>query len=205
MQPTGITALGQLYGFGKHAAAFAIEHVDTLKHADNPLANRCGEVLDSVIAGFGIGEKAGLTLIGMGQSLLGNPLMGGAAVAAGVSPIVLTCASIGAIHYGWSALSETERQKMLELVGAAFDLGVELVRAIVRFALDTIRLLLSRQNLAEIRRFVASIAEMFGKRLSEVTGLMTDRVAEISRFAAAKASGGVAQLSSWRAAPRSKE
>jgi hypothetical protein len=199
MSTSGVVALGQLYGFGRNAAAFAVEHVDTLKQADNLLANRCGEVLEAVIVGFGMGEKAGLALIGMGQTLLGNPMTGTAMVATGVSPIVLTCASIGAVHYGWNALTDSEREKLIGIVGAAFGLGVELIRAIIRFALDTIKLLLTRQNLAEIRKFVGSIAEMFGKRMSEITGALGDRVVEISRFTGNKASDGVALITSrWK-------
>lgn len=202
---SGIIAIGQIYGVGSRLGAFAIEHIDTLKHADNLLANRCGEVLEAVNGGFGIGQTAGLALIGMGQALLGNPMTGTAAIATGVNPIVLTCASIGAVHYGWSALKDSERQQFLDMVGAAFGIGVELVRAIVRFALETIALLLSRQNLAEIRKFVGSIAEIFGKRLSEVTGALSDRVVEVSRFTATKASGGAALLTSALRFRNSKE
>jgi hypothetical protein len=167
----GVKTLSHLYGFASGTAKFAVEHIETLKQADSGVANRCGQVLEALNHGFGVGAESSLVLIGLGQSLLGNPLTGSVAVAGGANPIVMTCAAIGAIHYGWNAMSEKEREALLRTVSDAFAVGVELIRSIARFAVDTIKALMSAENIAELRRMVADVAAGFGTRLSEITVL----------------------------------
>lgn len=181
-QSTGLTALSNLYGFTASAAHFAVQHIETLKSADNLLANRCGAILEAANAGFGVGTETALVLIGIGQSLLGNPLAGGAVLPAGGNPIVMTCAAIGAIHYGWKAMSAAEREQLLATVSKAFEIGVEFVRSLTRFAVDMIKALMSAANMAELKAMVAEAAATFGRRLSQITRATSDRLIEGSQL-----------------------
>jgi catechol 2,3-dioxygenase-like lactoylglutathione lyase family enzyme len=193
----GVTTLSHLYGFASSAAQFAVNHIETLKQADSAVANRCGQVLEAANEGFGVGSETALVLIGVGQSLLGNPLTGSVTVAAGTNPIVMTCAAIGAIHYGWNAMSEKEREVLLRTVSDAFAVGVELVRSIARFAVDMIKALMSAENIAELKKMVADVAAAFGTRLSEITRALTDRIREGSRYVAGAAGGGASTVWSY--------
>jgi hypothetical protein len=175
------------------------QHIDTLKQAENALANRCGQILEAANVGFGLGNDTALILIGVGQSLLGNPLTGSVAVTAGANPIIMTCAAIGAIHYGWKAMSDEERETLLKGVSGAFKLGVELIRSIASFAFDMIKALMSAENMAELKKMVASVAAAFGKRLSEITRALSDRIVDTSQYAASVA--GSAASTAWSYVP----
>jgi hypothetical protein len=178
---TGAAALSHLYSFTSSAAQFAVEHIEALKQAESVVANRCGQVLEAANQGFGVGAETALVLIGVGQALLGNPLTGGA-VASGANPIVMTCAAVGAIHYGWNAMSDREREALLKTVGEAFNVGVELIRSVARFTVDTIKALMSAENIAELKRMVADVAAGFGKMMSEITKAVSDRIYEGSAY-----------------------
>nr|WP_314444439.1 hypothetical protein [uncultured Sphingomonas sp.] len=190
--------LSQLYGFAGSAAKFAVEHIETLKAAENILANRCGQVLEAANVGFGMGAETALILIGVGQGLLGNPLTGATAVSA-TNPIVMTCAAVGAIHYGWKAMSDNERDALLSSVSAAFKVGVEFIRSVANFALDVIQSLMSRENLEQLKKMVVSAAATFGRHLSDITGAFSDRVAESAKYVSAAA--GRAGNSVWARLP----
>lgn len=174
---TGLITLSNLYGFAAPAAEFIVQHIDTLKQLDNALANRCGFVLEAATQGFGIGGEIGLLVIGLGQTILGNPLAG-ASVASAANPVVLTCAAIGAIHYGWNAMSDDVRSQVAQRVGHAFNVGVELILTLGRFTVDAIKAIMSRQNYDELKRFVRDAAASFGNRLSDVTHKLSDRIGE---------------------------
>lgn len=183
----GILALAGQYGF-HNAAQFILEHIETLKQADNLLANRCGQVVEGVVTGFGTGADTGALLVGLSQALLGNPLTVGSVATAAINPIAMTCAAIGAVHYGWNALNDREREAILKLVSNAFNVGIELIRSIAHFALDLIRSLLSKENLDEIRKLVASVAATFGNTLSHVTRRLRDRASEAASAVSGTAS-----------------
>jgi len=200
---TGANSLSQLYGFTVEAARFAVSHIDTLKAADNAIANRCGQLLEAANEGFGLGNETALVLIGVGQQLLGNPLTGGAMGAAGTAalanPVVMTCAAIGAIHYGWNAMSQDERDAVLKVVGGAFRVGVEFIRSLANFAVDMIKSLMSAENIAELKKMVADTAAAFGTRLSQITRAVSDRLVEGSTYAASVA--GSAASTAWSYVP----
>ncbi|RYG82478.1 MAG: hypothetical protein EON59_14165 [Alphaproteobacteria bacterium] len=184
-----LTALAQMYGFAGTAAQFAIDHIGVLKQADNVLANRCGLVLEAANVGFGLGGETALILIGLGQALLGNPLTG-AAIGA-TSPIVMTCAAIGAVHYAWKAMSDSERETILKVVSSAFEVGVELIRSVASFSVDVIKNLMSRENFEDLKKSIAEVTAMFGRHLSDVTRALTDKIGEGGQFVY-QAAGSVA-------------
>lgn len=193
----GTQALAQIYGFASSAAQFVFEHIDVLKQADNVLANRCGQVLEAANDGFGMGAETSLIIIGLGQALLGNPLTAGPVVAAGSNPVILTCAAIGAVHYAWKAMSDSEREMILKVVGTAFNVGVELIRSIAAFSFSVIQNLMSRENFEELKRMVSSVAILFGRHLSDVTRALSDRIAEGAHLVYSTA-GGVASATRAR-------
>ena len=131
--------------------------------------------------GFGIGYITSVVIIAAGQLLLGNTLAATATVATAATltnPIAMTCAAFGAIYYGWGALSDLERNEMLDKLSKGLDVGIELIRSILRFVIDTMKELLSPQNIAEIKKFIGSAAAVFGKTLGDVTHKATDIVAD---------------------------
>ncbi len=192
----GMETLAHAYAFAGSAARFAVDHIETLKQADNVLANRCGLVLEAANAGFGVGQETALLLIGVGQGLLGNPLTGAAVVGTG-NPVVMTCAAIGAIHYGWRAMSDEDRSALLATVGRAFDVGVELLRAIGNFAYDLVQSLMSRENIEELKRLVSAAAETFGRHLSDITRHLSDKLKEGAHLVYATAGGAAATVWSY--------
>jgi phage-related minor tail protein len=126
-------------------------------------------------------------LIGVGQVLLGNPMTTASAASVVTNPVAMTCAAVGAIYYGWSALNAAERDAAMALVGNAFGMGSELVRSIVTFALKLLRELASYAR--ELKRWVAEGAAAYGGTLSDVTGAFSDRAWEVSRSAVSAISG----------------
>ena len=67
---------------------------------------------------------------------------------------------------------------MAQLVGDAFDVGVELIRSLAWFTLETVKAIMSRENFEEMKRFVREAAAGSGNRLSDVTHKLADRVFE---------------------------
>lgn len=189
----GVTALAQVYGFSD-ASSFVSSHIETLKGLDNALLSRCGHVLEAVQIGFGVGSDNGLMLIGLGRTLLGAGAMPIAGTASLANPVMMTCAAIGAIHYGWNALSEDERAKVLDTVADAFAAGRQLIKAVADFAVDTIKALLSKENLAELKRMVGDAAATFGRRLGDITRTIADRAADVRNIATGRASSIISAL-----------
>lgn len=87
------------------------DHIQNLKGSDNPTISRTGHVLEMVKFGFGVGWVTGVAVIATGQLILGNSFLATTAtlVTAPVNPIAMTCAAIGAVYFGWNALSEEEK------------------------------------------------------------------------------------------------
>ena len=90
----------------------------------------------------------------------------------------MTCAAVGAVYYGWNALSDRERNELLERLAAGFAIGVELIKAVLRFVIDKTKELLSSKNIEEIKRFVSEGAALFGRTLGDVTHRIVDVVGD---------------------------
>lgn len=155
------------------------EHIEKMKSSDNPTIARTGRVLEGAKHGFGIGYVVPILIISLGQLLLGNPW--GAALNLGTAailsnPIAMTCAAIGAIYYGWNALSEQEKVEIIDKLKKDIDVGVEFIKSIVHFVISKTNELLSSQNLKELKIYVSEVAHEFGKKLSDITGAVKDRI-----------------------------
>ena len=166
-----------LYGMTVQIDAYIDQHLEAMKGSENPTISRTGRVIAAAKEGFGIGYISAVTIIAAGQLLLGNPLSAIATVATAATltnPIAMTCAAVGAIYYGWGALTDVERNEILDKLSKGLEIGVELVKSIIRFVMDKTKELLSSENLKEIRAFVSSAAATFGKTLGDITKKIVD-------------------------------
>ena len=174
-------AIKSVYGMTVEINEYLNKHIEDMKGSDSPLVARSGRVLEMAKFGFGIGYITPVAIIAAGQLLMGNPLgaVGTLASAATLTnPIAMTCGAIGAVYYGWGALSDIERQEILDKLSKGLDIGVELIKGIVRFVIDKTKDLLSSKNLEEIKKYIGSTAAAFGKSLSDVTHKVADVVSD---------------------------
>jgi hypothetical protein len=173
-----VDAIKALYGVATSVNTFIDEHIAKLKAHENETINTTGRVLENAKAGFGIGYITPLILTATGQLLLGNQLNATAILASGMTlsnPLAMTCGAIGAIYYGWQALSEEEKNAILARLTAAFEVGVELIKSMISFVISSLGCILSKEKLAEFKNFVASAAENFGKTLADITRDIKDK------------------------------
>ena len=152
-----------------------------MQQSPEPTIARTGRILAAAKEGFGVGYISSATLIAAGQLLLGNPLTmieSAWTIATMTNPFVMTAAAVGAVVYGYSALNDAERQALHDQLSRGLTIGVELVKSIIRFARDTAKTLLSEENLAQLKGYVADQAKLFGRTLSDVTHKLGDVVSD---------------------------
>lgn len=174
-------AIASLYGVANGLNEFVNDHIDRMKRSDNPMIERTGRILEGVKFGFGLGYLSTVAVLATGQMLLGNTLTAVSTVAAAATlsnPVAMTCAAVGAILYGWRALSDAERRATLETLARGLDIGVELVRSIIAFVLDSAREMFGAKLLKEFKAFIGDKAALFGRNLSDVTHLTVDAVSD---------------------------
>ena len=174
-------AIKALYGMAEDVNEFHDKHIEEMKSSDNPTISRTGRVLEMAKYGFGIGYITPVIVIATGQLLLGNTLSALATVATAATlsnPVAMTCAAIGAIYYGWGALTDVERNEILDKLGKGLDVGIELIKSIVHFIVDKTKELLNSKNIEEMKKFIAAAAATFGKTLGDVTHKITDVVSD---------------------------
>lgn len=179
-------AIRALYRMGKAVAetaqdinGFLDRHIADLKQSDNPTIASTGRVLEAAKFGFGLGYMSSVAIIATGQLLLGNGLAAVGAVATGVTltnPIAMTCAAVGAIYYGWDALTDKERAAILDRLSAGLEMGIELIKSLVDFVVRKTKEFLSSKQLAEFKDFIKTQAAQFGKTLYDVTHAVGDLV-----------------------------
>jgi len=174
-------AIKGLYGMAEDVNEFLDKHIVEMKDSENPTIARTGRVLEMAKYGFGIGYITPVIVIAVGQLLLGNPLSAAVTVVTAATltnPVAMTCAAIGAIYYGWGALSDVERNEILDKLGKGLDVGIELIKSIVHFIVDKTKELLNSKNIEEMKKFIAAAAATFGKTLGDVTHKISDVVSD---------------------------
>ena len=174
-----VQAIKGLYHIAGEVNTFVDEHIEKLKASDTPLIASTGRVLEAAKYGFGLGYVSSFTIIAVGQYLLGNTLAAIATVATAVTltnPIAMTCAAIGAIYYGWNALTDKERNQIIERLSDGLALGVELIRSMVEFVIRKTKDLMTSHQLEDVKEFVKTQAALFGKSLHEITHKFGDLV-----------------------------
>ncbi len=177
---TGIAeAVKSLYGVVEEINAFIDKHIEEMKNSENSTISRTGKVIEGAKYGFGIGYLVPIAIIAAGQFLLGNTLTAVSTLATAATltnPVAMTCAAVGAIYYGWGALSDLERQEILEKLSRGLEVGVELIKSVIGFVINRTKEFLSSENILELKRYVGSAAEAFGRTLSDVTGNIADKI-----------------------------
>jgi hypothetical protein len=189
-------ALATMYDARGNFAEFFDNHLSELSRSSNDTARRAGELLSEVNVGFSTGQDAGRraasSLIAVGQLILGNPFLPpniqpAAKIAVGamgfaapttVNFVGMTCGAIGGVIYGWTALTPEEKEAIFQKVSEGLEIGIELLRSIIRFVLERTKSLFSTQNLQDIKEFLATAAAAFGTSLGEITGKFSDRIAD---------------------------
>lgn len=174
-------AVQALYETGSDINAWMDKHIADMKGSENPTIARSGRVLEMAKLGFGIGYITPVVIISVGQLLLGNTMaaIGTVATAATLTnPIAMTCAAIGAIYYGWGALSDVERNEMLAKLSKGLEIGIELISSMVRFVVETTKGILDSKNFEEMKKLIGSAASIFGRTLSDVTHKFSDVVSD---------------------------
>lgn len=181
-----VTAISSLYQITTDINDWTNRHIQEMQKSENLTVARTGKVLEGAKLGFGLGYIAPLTVIAVGQFLLGNPLSAAVAIASiptFSNQTAMTCAAIGAIYYGWSALSKDEQTDVLDKLSAGLAIGAELIKSIINYVVVTSKELLSSKNLTEIKEFVRRAASSFGRKLGEVTHAITDQVLDAMQSA----------------------
>lgn len=171
-------AIRALYHVASDLDAYIDRHIEELRASPNPTISRTGRVLEAAKEGFGIGYISSATVIAAGQFLLGNQLGAAATLASAATmtnPVVMTCAAMGAVIYGFYALDEADRNDLLAKLSEGLAIGIQLIHSILDFVIETAKALLSKDNLVEIKKFIAENAAAFGRTLGEVTGRISDR------------------------------
>lgn len=200
-----VSAIQTLYKVAGDLNDWMDGHIADMKSSTNPTVSRTGSVLEGAKFGFGLGYTTPVTIMAVGQFLLGNTLAAVATITSAATftnPIAMTCAAVGAIYYGWGALSDQERNDILDKISVGLSIGIEFVKSVVTFVILKTKDLLNSQQLSEIKEFIRGAAAGFGMRLGDVTRAFTDRIAdtalaakELTVFAAETAANGVVSAS----------
>lgn len=184
-----VSAIKVMYQAAGHFNDWLDEHIEDLKRSDNPLISSTDRVLEGAKFGFGVGYVTSTALIAVGQYLLGNTFAAVATVASAAmlsNPIAMTCAAVGAIYFGWRALTDKERDQVLEHLSAGLTLGLELIRSVVEFAIRRSRELLDSSQLETAKAFIKAQAEAFGRTLYDVTRQLSDLASDSAEAIAEK-------------------
>lgn len=175
------------YGAGKDLNAFVNRHIAELQGSKDPGIARTGRVLEGAKEGFGLGFVAPVAIIATGQLLLGNPLVATSTViTAPFNPVAMTCAAVGAIYFGWRALDRDEQESLLAKVSEGLQLGVELIRAIIRFVTELSEDVFSKKQLLRIGQRVKSarkaIVNMFDASVEVTSDGFRDALEDSGRY-----------------------
>lgn len=176
------TAIKTLYGVTVELNNFLDDHIDSMKKSDNITISRVGNVLEGAKFGFGLGYLSSVVILCVGQLLLGNTLAAIAEVATAATltnPIAMTCAAVGAIYFGWNALTDDERNHILEKIETGLEIGKELVKSIILFVIDIFKKINDSKIISELKKDIQTAALYFGKNVSDITRKTSDKAIEI--------------------------
>ncbi len=158
LAPNPITAaINALYGIASDINDWVNRHIEDMKASDNPTISRTGRVLEMAKFGFGLGYLTSVIVIAVGQILLGNTLGSLTTVATAAvlaNPIAMTCAAIGAVLYGWGALSDQERNDVLEKLSRGLEVGIELIKSVIGFVIARINEMLDSKVIKDLKTFL---------------------------------------------------
>jgi uncharacterized protein YaaW (UPF0174 family) len=172
-------AVQSLYGAAKGLNVYIDQHIETMQVSADESVAATGRVLEGAKQGLLVGYAAPVVIIAAGQLLLGNPLsaVGTVATAATLmNPVASTCAAVGAIWFGWKALSDAEQQAVLEKLSRGFELSVDVILTVINFALDMLKKALGSKQLEALRSRLVEFSSRLGRSLYSITGSLKDLV-----------------------------
>ena len=176
-------AIANLYSAGQGLNQFINEHIDELKKSDNPVIASTGRVLEAAKFGFGLGYLSSVAIIAVGQLILGNNLAVGVVSAAAtvgsaallVNPVAMTCGAVGAICYGWGALTTQEQDAILHRIREGLEVGTELIRSLIDFVIRKAKNFLDSEHLVELKKFIGEQAQRFDRTIADITRATGDK------------------------------
>jgi hypothetical protein len=174
-----VEAVKALYNTAESISDFINEHIKVMQDSENPTISRTGRVLESAKLGFGLGYISPVIAISAGQLILGNPMTAITTIAQAATltnPIAMTCAAVGAMYYGWSALTDQEKDEIIEKLSKGLDIGVEMIKSVIRFVIEKTKALWDSENMSEIKAYISNAAKLFGKTLGDITENITDKI-----------------------------
>ena len=178
------SVISMVYGVVATVEEFFTRHIEDMKGSSDQAIATIGRVLEGSKKGFKIGYVASTAVVVVGQLMLGHPVLAGVALVKSallINPIAISCAAVGAIYYGWTALSKDERIAIVERTAELLGVGVAIISAVTDHLLGQMKTAATPALLGKIKSFVAKQAEEFGRSLAEITGSATDRVAGLFR------------------------
>lgn len=181
-----VEAIGALYSITKSINEYLDEHIELMKRSENPSVAKVGAILDGAKYGFGVGYMTSTTIMAAGQLLLGNTLAAvtvATAAATFTNPISMTCAAVGAIYFGWNALSEKEKNEMLNKLREGLEIGIEMIKSIIEYVVKLFKTAGDSRLYADLKRYVSNSAKLFGRTLSDVTRKISDKLSDASDIA----------------------
>lgn len=199
----GAMAVGLAKAYGAKAFGpaalnmFFADHIAHLKASDIELVQQTGLILDGATSGFGIGYVASTAVISAGQLMLGNTLDAAVTIgtaAAFSNPAAATCAAIGAVYYGYHALSDEQRAAFLEKLENGLDIGRELIKSVIAYVENALTKILNSDLMKSLRSYVSEYASMFGRSLADITRSVSDRVVLVAHQASVAAYDAAASV-----------
>ena len=184
-------AIKALYGVTFELNSFIDEHIDAMKASANSTISRTGAVLEGAKFGFGLGYMSSVIIISGGQLLLGNSLAAVTEVATAAAlsnPMAMTCAAVGAIYFGWSALSDEEREGILERLSEGIQVGKELIKSVFAYVINWFKSINDSVFIKELKEDIRDAAVIFHKNLSDVTKSAADKAEEVLKSVTGTAS-----------------
>jgi hypothetical protein len=178
-------AVKGLYTTAKGIDDFFDTLIDSMKRSPSPAIERSGRVFEAAKLGFGFGYLSSATVVAAGQWLMGNHLAAGGVFVTSVTfsnPTVMTCAAMGAVVYGYWALTDSEREELISGLSEGFSVGKEFIKAILHFVIDFTKTLLNSDFIRHLKSWIRETAANFGNGLGYVTRRFSDRIAD-SAFA----------------------
>lgn len=177
-----VKSIRTLYNVAGDMNSWMDMHINEMQSSENQTIAKTGKVLAGVKTGFGFGYVTSVTVIAVGQFLLGNTMAAVGTVASAATltnPFAMTCAAVGAIIYGWNALSKEDQSDVLDKISLGLNSGIEFIKSVINLLISTSKDVLESKNLAELKDFVRNAARIFGKTLGQITGSIRDKAIDM--------------------------
>lgn len=174
-----VEAVKALYNTAESINDFINDHIKVMQDSENLTISRTGRVLEGAKLGFGLGYISPVIAISAGQLILGNPMTAITTIAQAATltnPIAMTCAAVGAVYYGWSALTDQEKDEIIEKLSKGLDIGVEMIKSVIRFVIEKTKALWDSENMSEIKGYISKAASLFGKTLGDISENIVDKI-----------------------------